>query len=500
MTEFDYKSLSKKEAYEIFKGTISFSIEPMWHQLVSLSYAAEHNRVLFLHGVGTGKTLLALWTAMLWGSKRVLVVCPSSAFNAWERDITKYTNFSYTFLTGSGRERKAKLKKKTDIAIVNYEGLKTIYCNLLKKKGWKINYASFIHNFDCIVMDEVHRCSAYNSLQSTICYQISKLAANTIGLTGTAFDTDLLAPFNLYKVIDLGATLGKNFFTYRQKFFKPSFYDWVLKNKKMEKIILQMMAKSTISFDRSECFDLPEIHEIIREVQPSKEFLNLQHAVITTEDVIVNGKTAYLGRKVENIESGKDELTSRASILRELCGGFFYYKDDPRDKKKLTYYLKKNAKLESLVDFINDTAGKLVIFYLHTAEGVAIQKALKKNKTQFRMIKGGQSREEKQQGEKDFTNKSEIKCMITQISAGCEGWDGSVANVVAFYTLVASPKVREQCTGRIYRKGQKSKCLVADFMLKHSPDKNVLKNREKRFEFVASAKQFMQEYGGIEKI
>jgi SNF2 family DNA or RNA helicase len=500
MIEFNYKSLSKEEAAIIFENTLSFVIEPMWHQLISLAFAADHNRVAYWHGVGTGKTLLALWTAMLWGSKKILVVCPSSAFNAWERDISKFTDFSYDFLVGSGKERKAKLRHRKNIYIINYEGLKTIFANLKKGKGWKILNKLFIHNFDCLILDEVHRCSAYNSLQSQICYKLSQQAVNTIGLTGTAFDTDLLAPFNIYKVIDLGAALGNNFFLYRQRFFKPSFFKWVIKDKKLEQRILKMMAKSTISFDRSECFDLPEIHEIVREVQPSKEFLNLQHKIITTEDVVVNRQVAYLGKSIEKENSGRKELQARPTLLRELCGGFLYYKKDKNDKKKFTYYLRKNAKLESLMDFLEDTAGKVVVFYLYTAEGEAMQKIMEKNKVQFRMIKGGQSRIEKKKSEKDFRDSPNVKCMLTQISAGSEGWDGSIANVVAFYTLVASPKVREQCIGRVHRKGQKNKCLVADFMLKHSVDKNVIKHRGERMEFVAIAKQFMKDYGGIENI
>jgi len=500
LVEFNYKSLTKEELSKIFNGTLSFKLAPMWHQLVSLAFAADHDRVAFWHGVGTGKTLLSLWTTQLWESKKILVVCPSSAFNAWERDITKYTNFSYEFLTGSGRERKTKLRKNPDVAVINYEGLKTLYCNLKKGMGWKIQYNSFIHNFDCLILDEVHRCKAYNSLQSNICYILSKKAKHVIGLTGTAFDTDLLEPFNIYKVIDLGKALGPNFFTYRRRFFKPGLYNWTIKDKKMEEKILAMMAKSTISFDREECFELPEIQKVIREVEPSKEFLDLQHKIITTADVIVNGRSIYLGEAVEKKGGAREELQSRPALLRELCGGFIYYKENKADKLKDAYYLKKNAKLEALLDLLEDASGKAVIFYLHRAEGEMLRKAFTKAKIGFREIKGGQSRLEKKKGEKDFWEKDSIRCMLTQIGAGSEGWDGAIANLAVFYTLVASPKVRKQCIGRIHRKGQKQKCLVVDLLLKHSVDRGVIKNRGKRMDFVAIANQYMRDYGGVENI
>ena len=490
MTEFNYKSLTKEELAIIFKDTISFSIDPMWHQFVSLSFASTHDRVAYWQGVGTGKTLLSLWTTELWKCKKVLVVCPSSAFSAWERDISTYTNKSYVFLTGSGRDRKAKLRRETDIAIINYEGLKTIYCQLIKGSGWKINYKSFIHNFDAIILDEVHRCKAYNSLQTKLCYNLSKRADHVIGLTGTAFDSDLLEPFNIYKVIDLGSALGNNFFSYRSYFFKPGFYNWELKNKKSEEKILKLMAKSTISFEREECFDLPEIQEVVKEIEPSPEFIQMQHKVITTEDIIINGQPAYLGKIVETANGEREVLQARAPLLRELAGGFLYYKEDKEDKNKLTYCLKKNAKMEALLDLIGDTPGKLIVFYLHQAEGIMIQQALKKHKINFRMMKGGQKRIERNTAEKEFTNLPDVKCMITQIGTGAEGWDGSAANVVVFYTLVASPKVRKQTVGRAHRKGQKNKVLVVDLCLKHSVDINTLKHRGERTDFVSGAMEF----------
>jgi len=487
MTEFNYKSLTKEDVSAIFADTLQFAIDPMWHQLISLAFASSHDRVAYLHGVGTGKTLTSLWTTQLWNNKRILVVCPSSAFSAWERDINKYTDYSYEFLTGSGKERKAKLKKPKDISICNYEGLKTIYANLKKGMGWKIQYSLFTHNFDSLILDEVHRCKAYNSLQSNICYALSKRATHVVGLTGTAFDSDLLEPFNIYKVIDLGKALGHNFFNYRRRFFKPGFYKWEIKNDVEEKI-LSLMAISTISFEREECFDLPEIQEVIREIDPSPEFLSYQHKLICEEDM-----------KVGSYVIDAEKIKAKPAILRELCGGFFYYKKDDSDVKE-TYFLKKNAKMEALIDLLGDTTGKVIIFYLHIADGKMLQKALNKNKIGFRMIKGGQSRVERKQQEKDFWDIPNVKCMLTQIGTGSEGWDGSVANLSVFYTLVASPKVRKQCIGRMHRKNQQNKCLVVDLLLKHSVDVAVIKNRGKRMDFVATAMQYMRDYGGVENI
>ena len=144
--DFDYKSLTKEEVHEIF-ADVDFHCEPMLHQYVSLAFGMGRDRVSFWHDVGVGKTLIALYLAKLWKCKKILVVCPSSAFGSWRRDLRYNTDFSYVFLTGSGRERKRELKKKAkEVYVITYAGLKTIYAKLFKGEGWRIQPLSFFHN------------------------------------------------------------------------------------------------------------------------------------------------------------------------------------------------------------------------------------------------------------------------------------------------------------------------------------------------------------------
>ncbi|MEK0367600.1 MAG: NADAR domain-containing protein, partial [Nitrosopumilus sp.] len=77
-----------------------------------------------------GKTLTALWITQLWKSKKTIVICPRTAFNAWKRDITKYTDFSYVILEGEKAVRIKGLETEYQIYIINYEGLKSIYADL----------------------------------------------------------------------------------------------------------------------------------------------------------------------------------------------------------------------------------------------------------------------------------------------------------------------------------------------------------------------------------
>jgi len=129
-----------------------------------------------------------------------------------------------------------------------------------------------------------------------------------------------------------------------------------------------------------------------------------------------------------------------------------------------------------------------------------IREELEKQKYKFSSIQGGQKPEERTKQVKKFIEDESVKCAVVQQTAGAEGWDGSVANVVIFFSPVASPKTRKQCAGRIHRKGQKNSCLVIDLVLKHSIDGRTLKNRSERFNFVQETMSYIQEFGGVEEI
>ena len=483
LENFNWKTLIQKELDYVFKD-IKFKIVPRWHQFVSIAFAADKNRVMFLEGVGTGKTLCALFTTQIWNCKKILVICPSSAFGAWRRDIPLGTDYSFTFLTGSRKERYSKIKKKSDVYIVNYEGLKVLYGRLIKDKGWKIDYTAFADNFDCIIIDEAHRCNNYSSLQTKLCYELSKRVKFVIGMTGTAIDKSMLELFNTYKVIDLGASLGLNYFLYRRLYFYPAFFDWKPKDGAKEKI-MDKVSNCTISFDREECIDLPELDEIELPVSVTKEFLDLQHKVIDGHSIIIDDI------EVENLNE-----TTQAQRLRQLSDGFFYYKDNGVDK---TFYLKENPKIEALLDLTLDTKSKILVFYQFTAERKLIEDTLRKNKVNFVSVYGTQKFDEREKVIKDFQENQNVQIMLAQTSIS-EGYDATAATTVVFTIPVSSPKIRAQCIGRIYRSGQKKKCLAIDLVLESSSDRRIIKDRGERFNLVESFRKYMQEYHEIGEV
>jgi len=475
---FNYKSLSLDQLRWAYSG-VPFKCEPRWHQYVSLAFAADKQRVAFWHDVGSGKTLAALYTARQWGCKHLLVVCPTSAIGAWIRDI-HWTDYSYEVVSGTTKERKAKVRGNQDVSIIHYEGLKTIFAKLQdKKRGngrkWVIDLATLNLGFDCIIFDEIHRCNTYDSLQSKICFELSKHTSHTIGLTGTPVDRVLLEVFNIYKVLDLGRTFGWNFWKFRQEHFYPSGYDWRIRSGHKDRI-LQMMAANSLSFDQSECFDLPDCQEEIIYLLPTKEFRELEDRVISEDPLKLDGSSAIF--KLDSLKALK---------LKQLTDGFIYLDEDGNRR---TCRLKENPKLEATLDIVQGTGRKVIVFYEFEECGKIIQEALQKEKIAFVHIKGGLSLEERQAQEAKF--RDDVQVVLVQIQAGSEGWDGSAAGIVVFYDIVASPKIRKQCIGRMVRSGQQQKTIVYELIMKNTVNEATKASQKSRKSEIKNIMDYLQ--------
>jgi SWI/SNF-related matrix-associated actin-dependent regulator 1 of chromatin subfamily A len=477
---YDYSKLTDQDFEDIFKGHY-FSVKPKRHQYITLVHTIDnHNdRVMFFHDIGTGKTLSALWTAELWKAQKILVVCPRSAFKAWKRDIRNHTNFTYTILYGEKEYRLDEIEKFYDIYIINYEGLKTIYGEMREKKvgkgrEWKIKHKSFIHGFDCIVFDEVHKCKSYQSLQTKICNKLSYYADYAIGMTGTPIESNLMELWNLTKVVDLGAHLGLDFVKFRQNHFWNHKYDW-FPHKNTEERILNKIAPITTSFIREDCVDLEKEIREVREVDPTPEQMERIEEVCSG---------LLMGEEINT-----SNVLTRSAKLRQIAGGFVYYK---RDGEKKSLIFKQNNKLQALEDIIEETRGKIVVFHQYVEEAHIIEAWARKKKIRFASMRGEIKDNDEQYDL--FIGDPNVKLLIAHPASASESYDLTISSVMVFYSSGYSRRERKQSEGRIIREGQEHKCVIIDIVVARSIDEIIAERIENKKELEERVLKFIREY------
>jgi SNF2 family DNA or RNA helicase len=484
--DFNWKGL-KLEGLQWAFEHMKFKRPPRWHQLVSLAFAADKQRAGFWHDVGTGKTLAAYWTSQMWGCKKILVICPGAALGSWMGD-SQWTDYIAQIVSGTTPERKLKIGT-TDVSVVQYEWLKTIYGRFSprirggevvgKSKEWIVDLGSFTQDFDCIIFDEIHRCNTNCSLQSKICLELSKRTKHVIGLSGTPVDKNLFELFHIHKVLDLGSTFGWNFWRFRFDHFHQEDFEWVPRDG-MEKAILKKWSGVSLSFKREECFDLPECQEEVVRVPCSEEFEILEERIIGKKSIRVGGSSLVF-----------PQASVQASKLKQLTDGFIYLAQE--DGGREVYRLKENPKLEALMELF-DGGIKTIVFHEFQEAGDLIAEVLQEKNIKFVRFKGGITPEERLSYEKAFQEDLAVQGAVVQISAGGEGWNGFAAGMVVFYDIVASPKIRKQCIGRMLRSGQVKKTLVVELVMQYSINEVTKLNQFERRSSVEDLMDYIRSY------
>jgi len=419
-----------------------------------------------LLGIGTGKTYTALIISQLWNRKKTLVVCPASVRTTWKAEIEKHSDYTYTELAGTANERKKLLKNsKTDYYIINYEGLNWLFGKkveipgVTKKTGKsKTKFVMDLEavneaGFDCLIIDEVHHCRNWNASQTKLCYEISNRAKHCITLTGTPFSKDMTDFWSEFMVMDYGATFGKSYWTFLNKWFnskqiqvKSNVYINLYSIKKEKKDeFLNIVADKTLRYETSECVDLPEIIREKREVIISAEQVKIY------DDILLKLKAELADGliTVRNIQNKSAKLT-------QLLSGFILSQDS-------VFVLKTNPKLDELIDVLYETTEKCVVFHHYEAEGRLIEKRLKKEKIPYASLRGEIKNKEGQI--KKFKTDPNCKVLVAHPQSGGEGLNLQEASVCIFYSQIGGGGIsRPQAEGRIRRQGQNSTCVVVDLV------------------------------------
>ena len=144
-------------------------------------------RLLNLSGTGTGKTLSAIYAALICGCQRLLISCPNGVIESWRRAFRSAFPTANLIIKPDGWEL-GDLSDGVNVVIVNHERFQDRFAQQLL--GFCVNYQA-----DMIVIDEIHQSKRRSSEQRS---QRRKLMNEFIRISSN-INTDL-------RVLGLSAT------------------------------------------------------------------------------------------------------------------------------------------------------------------------------------------------------------------------------------------------------------------------------------------------------
>lgn len=405
---------------------------PRKHQRETFRFLVTHDRCFCLDGLGTGKTLSAIWAMdhlMNMGVvRRALIVAPLSICDyVWGRELWKtLTHRRYVWLKGT-RAQKSEMAENTcnQILIINPESL-----HLIRK----------LPEVDLIIVDEMTKFKNHRSRR----YRALKLMAEGRRLWLLSGTPAPQSPLDAYGPIRLVRPERLSFLQWRDwTMSRVSEFVWVPRPG-AENIIAKWM-QPAIRHKREDCFDMPDVAVLPLEVDLTKE----------QETAIKSFREEAAARFNED---GVITATTAAAVLSKclqvMGGGVYGENEDGR------YIQKVNADpfYEAVESVVEQADTPVLIFAPFRSTARAIYDRLAKG---FKAgIITGDTKEADRSAYFDRVQSGTLDALVAVAGTMSHGLTLTGARYILWALPPYSFEEYDQANGRVIRSGQRNDVVI----------------------------------------
>ena len=434
---------------------------PFGHQRVTAEFFIRNKRSYCFNEIGSAKTLSALCAAdFLMESKavnKVLIAAPlSTLWAVWDDEI--WSNLFHRraiVLHGSKEKRIQLLKEDADFYIINHEGLRVIYHELVAKKG-----------IDLVILDEGAKLrNARTALwKAANMYMGAHTKKGLWWMTGSPMPggpTDCWAQARIVNP-DL---VPKYFTRFREQVsyqtMQGAYPKWI-PFKGWEANCFKVLQPS-IRFTREECMDLPDCTVQRRQVEMAPEQSKAYRSMLSTfRAALKDGTITAVNEGVKRIK------------LMQLAAGAVY------DGNEFVHNLNCKPKLNALHEVVETSGNKALIFVSFKHSIPLLRNYLESKGLSVAAVHGGVSVKDRTRIFHEFQHKS-LQVIVSHPACMAHGLTLTASHTIIWWSPVDSFATYEQACGRISRPGQKYKQTIVHLICAEVERKiyGRLANREK---------------------
>ena len=446
--------------------------KPLEHQREALLNSWDKKYYLYLMGMGTGKTKVAIDNAVyLYNQKEitsVFIVVPNSITHNWLKEIdtdSSAKNMKYLFRRDSFDY---EFKDALNWYIMNVEALShasgvKVAKKLIDKCGDKMY----------MVVDECTTIKNHKAKRTKNIINISRKVKYKRGMTGSPTSKSPLDLFSQCEFLKSELLGFKSYYAFRAKYcllrpltregFRQAMIPYDYQNIPE---LLRSIQPFSYRKRKEDCLDLPPKIHMKRELSLSPEQLDVysqlkKHA----RAVILDKEISYTNKLTEILR------------LHQVCCGF--YKSDDGQIQEL-----KNPKIKELCNILDETDGKVIIWANYIFNINQIIQTIKKQYPYDKCVSvyGAVSVTDRDKAVNDFQNDKHTRFLVGNPATGGYGLNLTEAQTVVYFSNSYDLTVREQSEDRAHRKGQTKSVTYIDLVMKGTIDEFILKalNNKKR--------------------
>ena len=435
-----------------WEGGTPFEVQKKTAAMMTMNH-----RGYVLNGMGTGKTKAALWAWRYLNrhgeAGKMLVVAPLSTLNfTWAKEVFQtLPGVKVQVLYGTRQKRLSRLADMdADIYVINHDGLATIAKELEARK-----------DIDTCVVDELAVYRNGTATRTKVVRQAVKRMKWAWGLTGSPTPNAPTDAWGQCTILTPG-TVPKYFTAFRNDTMtKITQFKWVAKANSLDTVLAAM--SPFVRFTLDDVLELPDMVERVIEVemgtQQSKVYREMSAAAVTM---------------IQNKEITAMNAGAVLSKLLQISGGYVYSRD------RQVHTLDNEARLEALVDVVNSTDQKVIVFvpFVHALQGIA--KKLDDEGFDVRTISGATPKGERDTIFQLFQNTGNIKVLVAHPQCMAHGLTLTSAATIVWFLPTADLDIFEQANARIRRIGQKNRQQILMFSGTKAEAKMYAKLRSKQ--------------------
>lgn len=425
------------------------TFHPYPYQAFAIQQILEKPAVGLFLDMGMGKTVITLTALqeLLYDSfdiSRVLVIAPKRvAETTWTDEVQKWEHLkdlTVVPILGSVRQRKAALKQKAEIYVINRENV-----------VWLVETLGRYWFFDAVVIDEASSFKNHQARRFKALKTVRPRVHRMIELTGTPMPNGLMDLWSELFLLDRGERLGKTIGEYRRRYFTPGYgsgfvtYVWNPLPTAQQDIEAKI-SDICVSMKSEDYLDLPPLiyNEVKVKLSKSamKQYRELERDFILQldgSDIVASSAAALSGK------------------LLQLANGAVY--NEQGEVSEI-----HDAKLDALKELVDANEHKpILVFYWFQHDLKRLQKA-------FPYGKRLDSAERIHQW-----NEGKIRMLFVHPASAGHGLNLQFGgNIIVWYGLSWSLELYQQANKRLHRTGQKHTVVVHHLIAEGTIDEQVM--------------------------
>ena len=466
------------ELGEYIEMKYNFKTKPFKHQLDTLEKSWERKDYAFFMEMGTGKSKVLIDNmALLFDNNKInaaLIIAPKGVYRNWfiieiPKHLPEHIDYNVVcWNPNPNKKEKEKLEglkvitEKLTIFLMNVEALST-------SKGYEAAYDFVKGHKTLLTVDESTTIKSPTASRTKSALKLGTHAKYRRILTGSPVTK---SPLDLYTQCNFlnPDLLGFNsFWAFKSRYALMAHrsaaggahsYHHIIKYVRLDELN-EKLEKFSTRILKEDCLDLPEKIYMKRIVTLTPEQLKAynemkQFAVAELEDQTMTAFSA---------------LTQMMRLHQITCG---HVSLDDGTVKEI-----KSNRLKELMNLLEETNGKIIIWANYRYDIQSITKALAKEYggESVASFYGDTAMDQRDKIVSDFQNKeSPLNFLVANPKTGGYGLTLTASHTVVYYSNNYDLEIRLQSEDRAHRIGQNHKVTYIDLIAENTVDERIVKS------------------------